>query len=916
LATQTFTFLFTDIEGSTALLARLGDPYTEVLADHHRLIRASLGAHGGEEVDTQGDAFFAVFASASACVAAAIEMQRAFLSHPWPAGEAVRVRMGIHSGEASKTTTGLVGLGIHRAARVAAVGHGGQILVSAAAAALLGDSMPGSASLRDLGVHRLKDLSRPEQIFQLEADGLLTAFPPLRSLDNPNLRNNLPAQVSSFVGRDAELSEVQALIASSRLVTLTGSGGAGKTRLGLQLAAGLVDGSGDGVWFADLAPLQDAELVAVAVANVLGIRGEPGRPVIDTLVDAIGRRQLLVLLDNCEHVIGACAKLADALLRNCPNIVLLATSREPLGIDGERVHRVPSMDTPDESDAVEAIRSSEAVRLFAERAAQHGAPLVWDQRTASVAAHICRRLDGIPLAMELAAARLPVMSVTELDARLDQRFSLLTGGSRTALPRQQTLLATVEWSWDLLNAAERHVLARLSVFAGGFDLSAAEVVAGGGVPAYEAITHLGALVDKNLVQFDDTGAGPARYRLLETVRQYAARQLEGNDSVAAYDTRTAHRDHYLALAESAAPQLIASDQAAWLDRLQLELDNLRAAIAFSLKQSNPVPGIQLLTALRVFWKARGHAAEGADALRAFLAAPAVQEATLVRARALAAAAYLLDQTGGYALADEYCKEALATARSAGDAFLTADLLYVRAYILLRRGEQDSALPLIEEGLGLAHQLGEPHLTARLLAARAFAVDVEGDHTAAARDAAESLRLYRQAGDRLQVGTMAGNLGYAELSLGDLDGARTHLLESLDIARALNDQYGVVYNTFNLGLAEYLNGSLPAAEAFFTESLDLAVRMRMTASTAYALIGLAMANTSQARTSRSARLHGAADHALAELGETLEPLERGLRDLDCQRLRAAMGNQAFDAEYTTGKSVTTDEVLTLAFGNQA
>ena len=623
-----------------------------------------------------------------------------------------------------------------------------------------------------------------------------------------------------------------------------------------------------------------------------------------------------MLLDNCEHVIGACAKLADALLRNCPNIVLLATSREPLGIDGERVHRVPSMDTPGENDAVEVIRNSEAVRLFAERAAQHGAPLVWDHRTASLAARICRRLDGIPLAIELAAARLRVMSLTELDARLDQRFSLLTGGSRTALPRQQTLLATVEWSWELLNAAERHVLARLSVFAGGFDLSAAEVVAGGGVPAGEAMAHLGALVDKNLVQFDDTGAGPARYRLLETVRQYAARQLEGNDPVAAHDTRTAHRDHYLALAESAAPQLIAHDQAAWLDRLELELDNLRAAIAFSLKQSDPVPGIQLLTALRVFWKARGHAAEGADALGAFLAAPAVQGATLVRARALAAAAYLLDQTGGYALADEYCKEALVIARSAGDAFLTADLLYVRAYILPRRGEQDSALPLIEEGLGLAHQLGEPHLTARLLAARAFAVDVEGDHTAAARDAAESLRLYRQAGDRLQVGTMAGNLGYAELSLGDLDGARTHLLESLDIARALNDQYGVVYDTFNLGLAEYLNGSLNAAEALFTESLDLAARLRMTASTAYALIGLAMANTSQARTSRSARLHGAADHALAELGETLEPLERGLRDVDCQRLRAAMGNQAFDAEYTTGKSLTTDEVLTLALGNQA
>ena len=915
MATQTLTFLFTDIEGSTALLVRLGDGYAQVLADHHRLIRASLAAHGGEEVDTQGDAFFAVFSSPSSCIAAAIEMQREFLSHSWPAGEQVRVRMGVHSGEASRTEAGLVGLSVHRAARVAAVGHGGQTLVSAATAALLGDSMPVGASLKDLGLHRLKDLGPPGQIFQLEADGLATAFPPLRSLDNPKLLNNLPVQVSSFIGREAELSEVGRLIAASRLVTLTGSGGAGKTRLALQLAAGLLDGSGDGVWFVDLAPLQDPELVAVTVANVLGIPVDEGRPAADTLIDAVGRQSLLVLLDNCEHVIDACAKLADALLRSCPNVVLLATSREPLGIAGEYVYRVPSLDTPAEDDTTESIGNSEAVRLFTDRAAQHGVALAWDERTTPVAGRICRRLDGIPLAIELAAARLRVMPVTELDARLDQRFSLLTGGSRAALPRQQTLLAMVNWSWELLNTAERQVLARLSVFAGGFDLAAAEAVtAGGSIHVDEAVAHLGTLVNKNLVQFNDSGTGPARYRLLETVRQYTARQLERQDPEAAPDARTSHRDYYLALAQSAAPQLIAHDQAAWLDLLDLELDNLRAAIAFSLAQPDPASGLQLVTALRVFWKARGHATEGVDSLRALLAAPTAPGATLLRARALAAAAYLLDQTGGYALAEEYCEEALAIAGSAGDGFLTADLLYVRAYVLLRRGRQDTALPLIEEGLALARRLGEPHLTASLLAVRAFAVDVEGDHAGAARDAAESLLLYRQAGDRLQVGTMVGNLGYAELSLGDLDSARRHLLESLDIARALDDHYGVVYETFNLGLAEYLSGSLRAAEAFFAESLDQARRVRVIAGTAYALIGLAMAGNDGAQPSRSARLHGAADQVLKVLGETLEPLEGGLRDLDCQRLRSAMGAEAFEAEYAAGKALTAEEILVLALGN--
>ena len=914
MVTQTLTFLFTDVEGSTAMLQHLGDAYAGVLNDHHRLIRTGLAAHGGREVDTQGDAFFAVFSSPSACVAAAIEMQRAFVSYPWPAGAGVRVRMGVHSGEAAETAVGLVGLDVHRAARVAAVAHGGQVVLSATTAALLRDSMPAGACLRDLGRHRLKDLGRPEQIFQLEADGLPTAFPPLRSLDNPKLLNNLPAQVSSFIGRDAELAKVRRLIATSRLVTLTGSGGAGKTRLGLQVAAGLLDGSGDGVWFADLAPLQDSDLVAVTVANVLGIRADPGRPLIDTLVDAVGQRSLLVLLDNCEHVIDTCAKLADALLRNCPNIVLLATSREPLGIDGEHVHRVPSLDTPADDDAVDAIRNTEAVRLLADRAAQHGVPLVWDEQSASVVGRICRLLDGIPLAIELGAARLRVMSVTELDARLDQRFAILTGGSRAALPRHQTLLAMVDWSWTLLNVAERHVLARLSVFAGGFDLAAVEAVtAGGGVPADEVLGHLGALVDKNLVQFDDTGAGPVRYRLLETVRQYTTRQLERQNP--ANDARIAHRGHYLALAEAAAPQLVARDQAGWLDRLDLELDNLRAAIAFSLKQPDPAPGIRLVTALRMFWKARGHAAEGADALRALLDVPAGQGAALLRARGLATAAYLLEQTGGYAIAEKYCDEALAIARSAGDDYLVADLLGVRAFILLRRGQQAAALPLVELGLALAGRLEEPHLSARLLAVRAFALDAGGDHAGATRDAGESVLLYRQAGDRREVGTMVGNLGYAELSMGDLDTARSHLLESLDIARALNDHYGVVYETFNLGLAAYLSGSPSAAGDFFAESLDLARRVRMKASTAYALIGLAMAGGG-AEMGRSARLHGAADKALAALGETVEPLESGLRDLDCQRLRSAMGAGAFEAEHAAGRAMTSEEILALALGDRA
>ena len=735
------------------------------------------------------------------------------------------------------------------------------------------------------------------------AEGLPTVFPPLRSVENLGLLTNLSAPVSSFVGREVELAEVRALVGGSRLVTLTGTGGAGKTRLGLQVAAGVAGGAGDGVWFVDLAPLGNPDLVAVTVADVLGIRQEPGRPVTDTLVQAVAGRSLLVVLDNCEHVIGACAKLADVLLRGCPNLALLATSREPLGIDGERVYRVPSLGVPADGTDPGAIWTSEAVRLLADRAATQGVPLAGDDPAAELAGRICRRLDGIPLAIELAAARLRVMSTAELEARLDERFALLTGGSRAALPRQQTLRAMVEWSWELLTGPERAVLAALSVFAGGFGLAAAEAVAAGpDVPAAEVAGYLGALVDKSLVQFGDAGAGPGYYRLLETVRQYAAGQLDAQGPAAVNHVRLAHRDYCLALAEAAAPQLIAHDQAEWLDRLDVELGNLRAAIAVSLTQADPVPGLRLAASLRVYWTARGHAIEGAEALRTLLDAPAAQEATLPRARALAAAARLLQQTGDRTIAEDYCQEALAIARAVGDDYLVADLLDIPAFILLRQGQPSAALPLIEQGLDLARRLQEPNLTARLLSVRSFAQDVGGNPAGAARDAAESLRLFRQVGNRLQVGAMLGNLGNYELAAGDLDAGRSHLAESLDIARVLNNRDSIAYGTFNLGLAEYVGGSPGAAGALFAESLDLARRMGMKRHTAYALIGLALVGRGGTDPGWSARLHGAADQALADLGETLEPMEGRLADLDRQRLRAAMGDEAFETEYAAGRAL--------------
>jgi predicted ATPase/class 3 adenylate cyclase len=563
---ETLTFLFTDIEGSTALLGRLGDGgYAQLLAGHHALVRSALAAHGGREVDTQGDAFFAVFSSPRGCVAAAVQMQQAIAAQAWPGGEQVRVRMGIHCGEAAQTVTGVVGLEVHRAARVAAAGYGGQVLVSEGAAVLVRDGLPAGVALADLGVHRLRDLGRPERIFQLTAAGLLAGFPPLRSLGNPALPNNLPAQLSSFIGRDREVAEVRALVESSRLVTLTGAGGCGKTRLGLQVAAELLDGSGDGVWLAELAAVTDEDAVPAAISQALRLAARPGRPVLEALLDALALQDVLIVADNCEHLIGGCAKTAEAIVRQCPRVHLLATSREPLGIGGEVIYRVPSLSLPGPGDSgPPAAGSSDAVALFAERARAHGVALPVDELAGPLAVSVCRRLDGMPLAIELAAARLRSMSLAELHGRLDQRFRLLTGGSRTALERQQTLRATVGWSYSLLTEAERALLGRLSVFAGGFGLDAAEAMGGsGGLDVLEVADLLGSLVDKSLVVAEPAG-GTLRYRLLETVRLFAAEKLAEAGEAAAVGA--AHCAHFLALAEAAAAPLTGPEQGQWLTR--------------------------------------------------------------------------------------------------------------------------------------------------------------------------------------------------------------------------------------------------------------------------------------------------------------------------------------------------------------
>ncbi len=702
---ETLTFLFTDIEGSTALLQRLGESqYARLLADHHALVRAGLAAHDGEEVDTQGDAFFAVFSSPTACVAAAIEIQRALAARTWPGGEHVRVRMGIYTGEASRTAAGLVGLDIHRAARLAAVAHGGQVVLSETAAALVRDSLPPGVTLRDLGIHRLKDLGHPERIFQLQAAGLRAEFPPLRSLGDPALPNNLPAQLSAFIGRDRELAEIRALVGSSRLVTLTGAGGAGKTRLALQVAAGLLDGSGDGVWLVEMAAVFDGEAVPSAISEVLGIGEQPGRAVLDGLLEALAFQSVLIVLDNCEHLIGTCAKTADAILRRCPGVHLLATSREPLGIGGETIYRVPSLSLPGPDDV--APGSCNAVALFVQRAREQGVDLAADEETVPLMVSVCRRLDGLPLAIELAAARLRLLSLTSLRDRLDQRFRLLTGGSRTALARQQTLQATVDWSYSLLNAAEKSLLRLLSVFAESFDLDAVEgVCAAGDIGAFDVADLLGSLVDKSLVAAEPAG-DVVRYRLLETIRQFAAERLVEAGEEAATAAAAAQCGHFLLLAETAAPHLAGPDQGRWFARLDADYANLRRAAEYAAgDRDGTAQVLRFASALHGYWLARSHHRETLGLLLPVLDRPEAREDPGLFCAALVTVACIAPFVE-IAPAQRCGEQAVELARQLHDDRLLVDALSTLCGVYFLAGEPDRGLPLCREAVERARQLGD------------------------------------------------------------------------------------------------------------------------------------------------------------------------------------------------------------------
>ena len=907
----TVTFLFTDVVGSTSAWERDPAAMGVAMARHDVIVEEAVVASEGTVVKPrgEGDSRFAVFGRASDAVGAALAVVRGLDAEAWPMSDPLRVRVALHTGETEVRAGDYYGTTVNRCARLRSIAHPGQVLCSQAAAQLARDALPPDADLVDLGSHRLKDLARPEQVYGLVHPDIDCVFPPLVSLDSH--RHNLPVQPSSFIGRQAELAELSALMGSSRLVTLTGAGGSGKTRLALQVAAELVDCTDDGVWFVDLAPLGDPDLVCRSVAVAVGVREEPGRPLADTLVDALRQRRLLLFLDNCEHLVDPCAKLVDALLRHGVGLHVLATSREPLGIGGEQVFRVPPLSLPPAEAKLDRHTAVgfEAVQLFVDRARSHDPAFVLDDDNVVSVISVCGRLDGIPLAIELAAARLRSLSVADIEARLGDRFRLLTGGSRTALGRQHTLRALVDWSYELLNYRDRAVLERLSVFAGGFDLEAAEsVCASSEVERFEVLDTVGSLVDKSLVQADHSGRA-VRYRLLETIRQYATEKL-GEQADQGTSARDAHAWVCLELAKTAAGGLFGPHQADWLQRLDLEHDNLRAAAAHLLATPDRTADVlRLGVALREYWDRRGYFSEGLDLLQEALGRCDPKDRTVLRASALAAAAQLSLYRAESDTARSLVEEGLGIARQVNDPAIEADLLDINAWTAFQTGDYDVASSLLDEAVDLARRADAGRLVARALAHRAGvkgSVDLEG----ARADIAEALDLVR-AGDPERVVSCLNILGCIELIGGNLEAGRAHLEEGRAIARDFSSLQLMVI-THNLGLAAIMQSDIARAVDLTVDSLRL-IQQQLgdVPEIPYILLGAALCLSAAGALDLAAEVHGVADAILESMSQVFEPLEARLRHLDHSRLRHDLGEAVFETAYQAGRRLTFPEAAQLA-----
>ncbi len=835
----TVTFLFTDIEGSTRLLQELGEQYADVLMEQRRLLRDAFQGRGGREIDAAGDAFFVAFDRARDAVAAAVAAQQSLLGHAWPGGQTLRVRMGLHTGEPAVQGGSYVGLDVHRGARICAAGHGGQILLSEATRELVRESLPEGMSLRDLGRHQLKDLPHPERLFQVILPGLPSEFPPLRT--RPGLSGNLPVESNALIGRDEEVEAVRRLLqdAAVRVVTLTGPGGTGKTRLALQIARGLADAFPDGAYFVALAPISDPDLLASSISGVLGIRESPARPVLESVKESLEHKQLLLVLDNFEQIVTAAPVVAE-LLAGCHGLQVLITSRVVLHLSVEHEFQVPPLDLPDLARLPDptALEQYSAVALFLQRARAVRSSFTLSKENAAAIAGICARLDGLPLAIELAAARIKVLAAQAILDRLASRLDFLRGGAHDLPARHQTLRGAIAWSYDLLADHEKAFFQRMAVFSGGCTLEAAQRVGvADGRPGMDALDGVTALVDKSLLRQEESPAYEPRFVMLETIREYGVERLKSAGGWEA--ARRAHAMYFLGLAEQAEPELTGPAQPQWLDRLEREHDNLRAALTWAEDPGEGEIGLRLGAALWRFWVVRGHLHEGHDRLERLLTLPGAAARTGSRARVLHGLGTIIHEMGhDYREARGFVEDSLSIWRELGDKRGTATALNSLGWLAFHLGEFDRARALSEEALLLHQELGEKRGAAVALFNVGSVALHRSDYPTALSLFDQSIALRREIGDRRGCAYVQVSLAWVEHQRGNHGRAAAILVEALTVLRELNDRQLVAWALSYQGMVAHDVGDLGRARVTLEEGLSLARGVGNNLIIAWALIHLA------------------------------------------------------------------------------
>jgi predicted ATPase/class 3 adenylate cyclase len=915
--TGTVTFLFTDIEGSTKLWEDNAPAMQAALARHDELLRLAIEEHGGYLFKTVGDAFCCAFPTAPDALEAALEAQRLLLKERWGESTTLRVRMALHIGAAEEREGDYFGPPVNRVARLLSAAHGGQVLLSLPTHEMVRDQLPAGMSLTDLGEHRLKDLFRPERVFQLSAAELPSEFPPLRTLDA--YRNNLPLQPTPLVGREKEVSEVCDLLRGdeTRLLTLTGPGGIGKTRLALQAAADLLDDFSDGAFLVPLATLTEAELLLPTVAETLGVRESGEQPLDESLKDYLSERRVLLVLDNFEQVLGAAPTVTE-LLAGAPGLKVLATSRAPLGLYGEKEYAVPPLSVPDVRHLpdLKTLSQYEAVRLFIERAKSAKADFEVTDDSAPAVAEICVRLDGLPLARELAAARIKMLPPRAMLHRLGSRLKLLTGGARDLPERQRTLRGTIEWSHALLDEGERTLFGRLAVFSGGRTLEAIEAIcdAEGDLPV-DAFDGISSLVDKSLLRQEEGPGGEPRFVMLETVHEFAREKLR--QSAEAEQIKRVHAEYFLTVAEEAFPELRGPHQLEWLERLEAEHDNMRAALSWALDRKEVESALRLGSALSGFWSVRDYQSEGRRWLGEALAMDG-RVSPEVRAMALAGAGWLAMDQGDLGRAKEACEEGLEllaneAREEASEARLW--LLGFLGWVAWQREQHEQAKQLFEEGLALSQEMSDIWWLATSLSNLAVVSQSLGDSERATELYYESMGLLREQGDKHSLAINLNNLAMVVYSQGDLGRAAQLTEEAVALFRELGARGDAALGLCNLGWIALLQDDLGRTTDLYRESLSLSWDTGLNQIVQGSLEGLACLAGAQGKTERATQLWGAAQalHETKGIPRDIDFLAEA--DARISAVRSGMGEEAWEEAWHKGRAMTLDEAVSYALGGR-